>query len=124
MRLHSDTLTESDVRDALDRAKRRGHVDRLVVFSELVGRGSRTRKNGFEIRLEWLGDKQKGDGRRYTNSGNGGAGTSAYAALYSEWGWFIAELFDKDADAVFGNYKGRDDFDNQTRWQFEISTAL
>jgi len=129
MKLHSDILTATDVRDALDRAKQRGNVDRLVDFMILEPRGSRSRKNGFEVRLEWLGEKQKGDGRHWTNSGNGGAnsyrnGNGTYAATYDEWGWFIAELFDKDENMIFGTYKGLDSFDNQTRYAFELATAL
>jgi hypothetical protein len=119
MRLHSDTLTESDVRDALARAVRRGHVDALVNFSELAERGSRTRKNAFEIRLEWLGDKQKGDGRRYTNGGNSGADTASYGAFWGEWGWFISELYSIDPNLIFGHYKTREIFDTVTRYQFD-----
>lgn len=125
MKLHSNILTASDVRDALERAKKRGHVDRLTVFDVLEVKGSRTRKNAFEVHLEWVGDKVKGDGRRWTNSGNRGADTGgSYAATYDEWGWFIAELFDKDENAVFGHYKGMDDFNNQTRSAYELTYAL
>jgi hypothetical protein len=118
MKLHSDILTEGTIKDALTRAKVAGHVDKSVVFSELAARGSRTRKNGFEIRLEWLGEKQKGDGRRYTNSGNGGASTKAYGAFWEEWGWFIDELYSVDPDLVFGPYKTREVFDEMTRYAF------
>ena len=118
MKLHSDTLTENDVREALSKAKDSGKVDRLVFFSQLTAQGSRSRKNGFEVRLEWLGDKQKGDGRRFTNSGNGGADRTQYGAFYDEWGWFIAELYHMDADLIFGHYKTRDEFDSMTRYQF------
>jgi hypothetical protein len=125
MKLHSDILTESDVRDALDRAKQRGHVDRLVIFDVLEVKGSRTRKNGFEVHLEWLGTKVKGDGRRWTNTGQRGADTGGmYAATYDEWGWFIAELFDKDENAVFGQYKGLDHFNTYTKYAYELTTAL
>lgn len=118
MKLHSDILTVDDINDALRRAKDNGKVDRLVVFSELDARGSRTRKNGYEIRLEWLGDKQKGDGRRYTNGGNRGADTASYGAFWEEWGWFIDELYSIDPNLVFGHYKTRAVFDEMTRYQF------
>lgn len=129
MKLHSNILTESDVRDALERAKKRGHVDRLTVFDVLDAKGSRTRKNAFEVHLEWIGDKVKGDGRRWTNSGKRGAdsydnGRGTYAATYDEWGWFIAELFDKDENAVFGHYKGMDSFNSQTKHAYELTYAL
>lgn len=125
MKLHSNILTENDVRDALSRAKQRGNVDPLVEFNLLDPRGSRSRKNGFEIRLEWLGNKVKGDGRRWTNTGNAGSGTGGmYAATYDEWGWFIAELFDKDEHAIFGHYTGMDGFNTATRYKYELEYAL
>lgn len=125
MKMHSNILTESAIREALERAKERGNVDRDVHFMILEPRGSRQRANGFEIRLEWLGTKTKGDGRRWTNSGNGGAnsehnGNGTYAATYDEWGWFIAELFNKDEELIFGHYKGWDSFLTQTRYAFEV----
>jgi hypothetical protein len=125
MKLHSDIHTVDTINDALSRAKDSGKVDRLVQFEIFDEKGSRTRKNAFEIKLGWYGEKVKGDGRRWTNTGTRGSdslsnGQGNYAATYDEWGWFIAELFDKDADAVFGNYKGRDDFDSQTRWKFSL----
>lgn len=129
MKLHSDILTESDIREALGRAQRRGNVDRLTVFMILEPKKSRTRANGFEIRLEWIGDKVKGDGRHWTNSGKRGAdsydnGNGTYAATYDEWGWFIAELFDKDENLVFGHYKGMDHFNEYTKYAYELVTAL
>jgi hypothetical protein len=122
MKLHSDTLTESDVREALQNAKDRGGVDRLVVFSELNARGSRKRKGGFEVRLEWCGFKVKGDGRRFVNSGSRGAGQD-YAAFYSEWGWFIAELFAKDSEMIFDRYDGEENFHESTRHAFHFTTV-
>jgi hypothetical protein len=118
MKLHSDILDVDGINDALRRAKEAGHVDNLVVFSTLEARGSRTRKNGFEIRLEWLGEKKPGDGRRYTNGGNTGANGAMYGAFWEEWGWFIDELYSVDRDLVFGHYKTREDFDNMTRYAF------
>jgi hypothetical protein len=118
MKLHSDTLNRNDICEALAEAKRKGRVDSDVHFDILEARGSRTRKAGFEIRLEWLGEKVKGDGRRPTNSGNRGGGSQQWAALWEEWGWFILELFRKDSGLVFGSYKSLDDFHSQTRFAF------
>lgn len=116
MRLHSNILTESEVRDALDRAKLRGNVDSRIDFSILDSRGSRSHKGAYEVKLEWNGEKVKGDGRRWTNTGSRGADTHGnYAATYDEWGWFIAELFYKDEHATFGHYAGMDGFDAATR---------
>jgi hypothetical protein len=122
MKLHSDTLTVDDVRDAMLKAKERGGVDRLVVFNTLSARGSRSRKNGIEIRLEWVGTKVKGDGRRKTNSGSYGSGDD-YAAFYAEWGWFLAEVFDMDPDAKLDRYEGRDSFHQLTRHAFHYAAV-
>lgn len=119
MKLHSDILSGADIQDALSRAKANGKVDRLVVFSELTAKRSRSRKEGWEIRLEWLGDKQKGDGRRYTNGGNRGADTTTYGAFWEEWGWFISELYSIDPNLIFGHYKTRADFDSMTHYKFD-----
>ena len=117
--MHSDILTETDIREALAKVSRSGKVDPLVDFEVLEGRGSRTRKAGYEIRLAWYGEKVKGDGRRWSNTGNYGADTGGfYAAKYDEWGWFIDELFNRDPQMVFGHYKDRATFDNMTRYAF------
>lgn len=118
MKLHSDIHTIDTINDALSRAKDSGKVDRLVVFSQFTAAGSRSRKNGFEIRLEWLGTKVKGDGRRYTNSGKSGSDQSTYGAFWEEWGWFIVELYSIDSDLIFGHYKTEDEFHQFTRYAF------
>lgn len=129
MKLHSNILTESDIRDALETAKQRGNIDRSVVFDVLERKGSRKRSHGFEVHLEWLGNKVKGDGRRWTNSGNRGAdsygnGRGTYAATYDEWGWLIAELFGKDEHMIFGHYEGMDNFDSRTKFAYVIENPL
>lgn len=117
--MHSDTLTTNDIIAALHKAKAENGVDRLVDFEVLEERGSRTRKAGWEIRLAWYGEKVKGDGRRWTNSGTSGADTGGfYAAKYDEWGWFIHQLFEADSQMVFGHYKDRTTFDTMTRYAF------
>lgn len=120
MKLHSDKLTTSEIRACLERAIAKGRVARLVDFSELAERGSRTRANAWEIRLEWLGTKEKGDGRKWTNSGNRGSG-GGYAAFWEEWGWFIWELYAVDSELVFGHYKTENEFHEMTRFQFAVA---
>jgi hypothetical protein len=117
MKLHSDTLNRISIREALLAAQKSGKVDPLVDFSTLDARGSRTRSAAFEVRLEWLGTKVKGDGRKWTNSGNQGSG-GTYAASYDEWGWFITELYRIDPDMVFGHYKNLEGFHEMTRYRF------
>lgn len=117
MKLHSDILTRDSINRAMDIAKSAGDVARHVHFHIFEERGSRKRANGFEIQLGTY-TKVPGDKRGYKNSGQTGADTRVYAATYDEWGFFIAELFKMDPDAIFGNYKGVKDFDAQTRYQY------
>jgi hypothetical protein len=116
MKLHSDILNRDSINRAMDNAKAAGDVARHVHFYIFEESRSRKRANGFEIQLGTY-TKVPGDKRGHKNSGNGGA-SSVYAATYDEWGWFIAELFRMDPDAIFGNYKGLKDFDGQTRFQY------
>jgi hypothetical protein len=113
MKLHSDTLTLTDIREAFTSQYRSGNIVGGIEFITLEERGSRTRANGFEIRL----GSEYADGihKRKTNDNSGN-----YAATYDEWGWFISELFAKDPDAVFGNYKGLADFDVQTSYKYGV----
>jgi hypothetical protein len=114
MKLHSDTLTVTDIREAFATARRKGLIVGGIELLTLEEKGSRTRANGFEIRLG--ADYSDGIHKRKTNDNTGN-----YAATYDEWGWFIAELFDKDVDAVFGTYKGQTGFDADTRYKFVLT---
>lgn len=121
MRLHSNTLTVRDIETALQQCKHDGTVDGFVQFETFDTKGSRTRKNGFEIQLGWYGTKEPGDGRRWKNTGNRGAssdwntGGGCYAATYDEWGYFIAALYRMDTELVFGHYKTREFFNSYTK---------
>lgn len=116
MKLHSNTLTWSDVHDALRTAKDTGNVARHIDFEICEERGSRSRKNGFEIQLGTY-TKIPGDKRRFKNSGAYGA-SDVYAATRDEWGWFIDAVFNLDPAAVFGPYSGRIDFHKATRYAY------
>lgn len=118
MKLHSNTLTWSDVHDALKSTQKAGLVDSAVGFEMLDSKGSRSHSHAFEIQLGWYGEKVKGDGRRFKNTGNGGADVYVYAATYDEWGHFIAELMERDRNATFGSYKGYQVFHEATRYAY------
>ena len=117
MRFHSDHHHERTVLDAL-------HVTGLriegVYFDTLSVHGSRSRARAFEIKLRaGTGANRFGQIRRAPTTGY--YGVPRYrnvAATYDEWGILIAELLRVDEDAVFGPYKGHDDFDRQTRYEF------
>lgn len=149
MRLHT-RLTYEQVEEALRRAKSKGHIAGDVEFQgtqpsgsvsyRLIGQfGSNTHDRAFEVQLgvdrnlpytplpadyvNQFGKRQKT--RRTSNSHK----NTTYAATWHEWGWFMAEIFEADPQAMFGNrgkpgrpgwgYDGRDDFDQKTNWQFD-----
>lgn len=107
MRLHSDTLTPEDLRDAL-----RG-TGVYLDFATL--HASRSRARGIEFRLV----ANAGPGRRRRNSGVYGAGHE-YAATWDEHGDFFATLFDLDPEAIIGPYKGRSDFHQKTKAAYRL----
>jgi hypothetical protein len=123
MKLHSDVIYHGMVTASLRTAKLAGHIAEDVYFVKLDVSPSRSRKYGLEIQLGAF-DKTSGPSRsrRYKNRGNAGA-DSVYSATWYEWGFFIAELFIIDPDAVFGAYKGIDSFNAQTSNLFVLESA-
>lgn len=122
MRLHTDTHTRSTIQHALQRATNTGKVARHVYIETLDLHGSRKRADAYEIRLRaW--DKVEGDGRRRPNPGTGNRDHDGeWAATYDEWGWFIAELFTIDPDAIFGSYVGQKGFDHDTHGAYSLTS--
>lgn len=114
MKLHSDVHNYSSISRALLDAQNRGQVAADVHMVIFVPVRSRSHRYGFEIQLGTY-NKTSGpaNSRHYKNSGTYGA-SNIYAATYDEWGWFLAEVFAQDPDAIFGPYKGRDDFNTRT----------
>jgi len=45
------------------------------------------------------------------------------SATFSEWGYLIAELYDRDPLAHIGPYKNLDDFHKRTNSQYEYSSS-
>lgn len=78
MRIHTDTLTDQDIRDAA----RRAGVD----LYRMTVHGSRKRARAYDVILEGTGRT----GTRY------GQNTDMVAATWDEWGIFLAELFRRD----------------------------
>lgn len=110
MKLHSDTLTVTDIRAALATARRKGLVTGGIELHTLEEQASRSRANGFEVRL--ASTYADGIHKRRTMNGEN------YAATWQEWGWFIVELFELDSNLTFGNYKTLNGFHRDTRYEF------
>lgn len=115
MRLHTK-LSTGDMFNIKDKVVSEGLIPSYIHYDALTLHGSRSRDHAFEVKLG-SDIKIKGDGRRWTNSGTYGKGGN-YAATYDEWGWLIAEIFEQDPEAIFGNYDGRDDFHRQTKYAY------
>lgn len=100
--MHSDKLTKRDVLDAATIA-RSGYGQDIYV-DEIMSNGSRSRASAVTF---------------YAASANGSRAsnrhgkTSAKAASWTAYGYLIAELFRRDADAIVGPYNGADDFARQ-----------
>lgn len=113
MHLHSDVLTQSDLRVIL---RETGLSARGVAFDHEAWpteHGSRKRARRIDFKLV----ASPGYGRRYRNSGTRGAesGRNGYwaedrAPLYDEWGAFIGEIFHRDPKAVTDFYSGAEEF--------------
>lgn len=105
MRIHSNVITEDEVREAADHAR--------VTFTRFGEGKSRTHSRFFDVILS-------GESRRHQNGG------PDKAATWDQWGVFLSVLFDRDPNMICGAgkrpvYNGADDFDFQTNLRF--STA-
>jgi hypothetical protein len=132
MRLHT-SLTADDIYAALKSAKDKGLITQDVQFDPIVAHDSYTHERAYEIQLgaetggglpedytNRYGKRQKS--RRVRNGSY--SPHYRFAATWHEWGWFMAEVFDADPAARWGDkswgYNGRNDFDNKTQWQFNL----
>ena len=108
MRLHTDVLTEQDIRDAAKGG--------TIAFDRLTEHGSRSHKRAFEVKLTGSGT--------HTNSGRYGANTWEQAATWDEWGIFLGRLYEADRNLLVGSaknpiYEDRDDFHEMTNSRFD-----
>lgn len=131
MRIHTDHLTEADIRRALTTEQAAGRIAATVGFKILDARGSRTHAHAYEVQLESFG-RTPGDGRRAGNSGSYGAMRAeydGYAATYDEWGWLLAALYKADAALVCGTvkhpyYADAEDFHDKTALTYSPAELL
>ena len=105
MRIHANTLTTGDIREAARIAR--------VDIVQLSTHGSRTLDYAFNVKLE-------GESRRRPNGGSSGAG-SGYAATWDQWGVFLSILFDRDPTIVTTYYASWQDFYRATDRRFAPS---
>lgn len=113
MKVWSKTLTVEHVQEAVARVNREFPGCGVFLSSDIsVHEGPRTRRlDGVHLRSR--------TGRHYPNSGTYGAlREGELAASWTEWGWFLARVFEFDPAARCGEYHGVDDFHAQTGERF------
>lgn len=101
MRIHTDTLTHSELVAALPGG----------VYAYITAKGSRKRDHAFEVTL-YVFEKDALH-RRYGNSGGYGRSDDV-AATWDEWGVWIAKLYKSDHDALIGPYESYSSFFDST----------
>lgn len=109
MKIHSNTLTSSDVYKATKAHGMRG------VDAEVTTSGSRSRARRLDVKLT-------GTSNRNQNPGTGPRYNVEKAATWDEWGMVIDFLFLLDEDAVIGQYKGYEHFKACTFGRYESLT--
>lgn len=110
MKIHSDVLTYGNVLDATKAAGMTG------VYADIIERGSRSRKVGFDVKLT-------GTSNRNQNPGTSRDRDVEKAATWDEWGMFINALYEIDNDAIVGPYTDQSDFEYKTAGRYESLTA-
>jgi hypothetical protein len=126
MKLHTK-LTANEVYAAMDRAHDRGVS--LNVGVTLNYRGSRSHDHAFDLALASNVNDDLPEGykdqhgkvmhKRKRRNNSGSEFFDRYAATWFEYGYFMAEIFRADPDAVFtGAYNGAADFHRKTDNQF------
>lgn len=102
MRIHTDKLTASDLTGNLP--------DGCSI--NIMNHGSQSRDHAFEVQLRGWGSRHN----RRPNSGKRGGSNSEgmFAATYSDWGHWLAKLFEIDPEMSATYYKNCKDFHKQT----------
>ena len=104
MRIHTN-LTELELYCALDGA---GDIG-----LDCMRHGSRKRPHAFEVTLTGCGARHT----RRKNHGAHGAGDE-FAATWSDWGRWLASLYERDPALVCPHYTDAEDFHSKTFYLF------
>lgn len=120
MRLHTK-LSPRQVFAAMDAVKYDGKVAKDVQFTAFSDHKSGTHPFAYEIQLGTHSRDSLPEGAFGSNGrplrtrrpsasrkavGGWATGEPVWTAAWSEWGWFMAELFTLDPDARWGSVKG------------------
>lgn len=100
MKIYSNVLTEDSVKAATTYRQMAGvHT---IKIDECKARKAKRR---FDVLLAGTSNRNA-------------YGSTIRAALWDEWGLFIAGLYEMDSDAIVGDYKDKGDFLLKTDWRF------
>lgn len=115
MKIHTNVLVEDDVINACHAAGMRG-----VYADELDTKGSRSRKRALIVKLVGNSNRAVNPGTsRYADRG----ADAERAATWDEWGMFINALYQKDPEAIVGDYQSKAHFEAVTRGRYGSLTA-
>ncbi len=119
MKIHSSKLATQDIFAAKITAG-----PGVLFLDTPYAAGSRKRRSSWVVRLCSDGTPDiDGTPRRFTTqTGTHGAGYER-AASWSDWGRFLAALFEIDQEAVCGNYASADDFHAKTAGRFHADAS-
>jgi len=110
MRLHTNTLTRTEVREAARVAGSGVHV-------QIIDYGSRKRNHAFEVTLTGTSNRRPNSGTSRNDNG------VTYAATWDEWGMFFAALYTIDSEMIAGAaYANAEDFHYKTGNRFDSLT--
>lgn len=119
MRIWSQVLTASDFHECAEEVKREFPGCAVYVRCDddplRLVRGP----NAGALRFDHV-HLRSHVGRYYPNPGTGRAlfWGGEMAASWTEWGWWLARLFERDPSARCGEYRGAADFHEQTNRRF------
>lgn len=129
MRIHSDKLTPEILRDCLANDPRFDNTGAAIW--RLNSHRSTKRKFAFEVRIGADAGKDRNGKTRRPSMGGGYHNPMGYAEnytekalTYNEWGYWIANVFEFDPDAIIGPYDGVDDFVATTNRPWSNDWAL
>ena len=112
MRIHTNTLTYTELAAAVRHASTAGHGKVYLVDTTI--HGSRTSTRAYEVKLA-------GDG---TTSKRRTMDKQDYAATYDSWGYFFASLFAVDPHMKCWAYDGAADFATKTKNLYPLPTTM
>lgn len=120
MKIYSDTLTSADLDAAVRAANAHTLPDpsggRIGFERYRALQRPRIRSRGWDVLLYRTGS------RMHFNSGTHGAGEEG-AASWGDYGWFLAELFERDPGMHAAYYRDRGHFHEATGGKFREAAS-